>query len=281
MEAVEKWFAKSGYTIALGADLDELTADSARISLPYREENSNPGKALHGGCAASMICLGAQAVARAALGAESGPWHTCGVQVNYLSAAIGEAVVAQARLLRKGKAMCFVEVDVATRQGKPIAHASTMVRGRFGAPNAVRVACQGDDGAADPGPLGSQLGRLPFMAARGIRAEHMMGGRSRLVMPCRDSNADAGGGVHEGAVLALLDTTGAMASWAEAGPGPYKASTPAMQAQITGPPPGQDLVGYGRVVQRDGDIFFSAVEVAGMNDGLLVARGTVIYRIVT
>ncbi len=281
MEFVRQWFANSGYSVALGADLDQLAEDSARVLLPYKDANSNPGKALHGGCAASMASLGGHAVARAALGVDSGPWHTCGLQVNYLSAAIGEAVVTEARLLRKGKEMCFVDVNVATQEGKPIAHSTAMVRGRFGAPEPEWAKSRGDDGAADPGPMGPHIGRIPFMAARGIRVEHMSGGHSRLVMPFQEANADESGGMHEGAVLALLDTTGAMAGWAETGPGRFKASTPAMQGQILRPPPQDDLVGYARVVQRDRDILFSAVELASCSDGRLVARGTVIYRIIT
>jgi hypothetical protein len=35
------------------------------------------------------------------------------------------------------------------------------------------------------------------------------------------------------------------------------------------------------VVQRDGELFWSDVEVACASDQRLVARGTVIYRIVT
>ena len=53
-----------------------------------------------------------------------------------------------------------------------------------------------------------------------------------------------------------------MASWAVTGFGPYKAGTPSMQAQILAPPPKDDLVAYGRNVQRDGAIFFSDAEVA-------------------
>ena len=63
--------------------------------------------------------------------------------------------------------------------------------------------------------------------------------------------------------------------------GPYKASTPSMQAQIISPPPKDDLVAYGRNVQRDEELFWSDVEVAGASDGRVYARGTVIYRIVT
>ncbi len=37
------------------------------------------------------------------------------------------------------------------------------------------------------------------------------------VVPLRDANADEHGAVHEGAVAALLDTAGAMASWSVTG----------------------------------------------------------------
>jgi uncharacterized protein (TIGR00369 family) len=129
--------------------------------------------------------------------------------------------------------------------------------------------------------MGPHVAKLPFLVARGIRIEHMQGGRSRLRMPLADANRDAAGGMHEGAILALLDTTGAMASWADTGPGPYKASTPALQAQLLVPAPVADLVAYGRVVQRDGDAFWSDVEVADAASGALQARGTVLYRILT
>ncbi len=278
---VASWVEESPYTAFLGVRAEAITDDSATLVLPYQDVNSNPGKALHGGCAASLAVVGGQAVTRSALGPDTGPWHTCALQVNYLAAAIGEDVVAEARLLRKGKEMCFVEVDVATREGKSIAHVTTMVRGRFGAEPSETMRSRGDHGEADPGAMGPHIGSVPFIGARGITVEHMTGGTSRLVMPYKDDNADQSGGVHEGAVLALLDTAGAMASWATSGPGRYKASTPAMQAQILAPPSKGDLVAYGHNLQRDGDIFWSDVEVASASSGAVIARGTVIYRIQT
>ena len=83
-------------------------------AFPTRTQNSNPGKALHGGCAASIGAIAGQAIARAALGAEAAPFHTAQMQVSYLAAAIDEEVVADARLLRKGRELCFVAVDVKT-----------------------------------------------------------------------------------------------------------------------------------------------------------------------
>jgi len=128
--------------------------------------------------------------------------------------------------------------------------------------------------------MGPHLAAIPFMARREIAAEHMTDGTSRLTMPLGDLNGDAAGGVHEGAVLALLDSTGAMAAWAAHGVGNYRASTPSMQARILAPAPAEDLVAYGRCVQRDGEIFWSEVEVAGQGSGRICALGTVLYRIV-
>ena len=281
MEHVTDWIRHSPYSAFLGVEPEAVSEASARLRLPYRDANSNPGKALHGGCAASLGAIGAQAVTRAALGPDAGPWHTFSLQVNYLAAAIGEAVVADATLLRRGKELCFVEVDVHTEDKKPIAYVTAGVRGRFGSAPAELHTSAGDHGESDPGPMGPHIGRVPFIGNRGIAVEHMTGGTSRLVMPWLDSNGDTAGGVHEGAVLALLDTTGAMASWAETGPGRYKASTPSIQAQILAPAGKGGLVAYGTCRQRDKELLWSDVEVADSASGRVCARGTVIYRIVT
>jgi acyl-coenzyme A thioesterase PaaI-like protein len=100
-------------------------------------------------------------------------------------------------------------------------------------------------------------------------------------MPWIEEHGDTDGNTHEGAALALLDTAGAMAGWAVTGPGPYKASTPSMQAQVLAAPPQQDLIAYAKVGYHDNEILYSDVEVAGKNDQKVYARGTIIYRIVT
>jgi uncharacterized protein (TIGR00369 family) len=277
---VKSWIEKSPYSAALGVVLEEIGDGNARLRLPFNDDNTNPGQVLHGGVAASLAAIGGQTVTRATLGAESGPWHTATVQINYLAAAQAQDVVAHATLLRRGKELCFVETDVATDDGKPIAHATAAVRARFGAEPAELASSVGDHGRSDPGPMGPQLGKIPFMGCRGIVAEHMVDGTSRLTMPLGEVNGDADGGVHEGAVLALLDSTGAMAAWAEHGFGNYRASTPSMQARIIAPAARAGLVAYGRCVQRDGEILWSEVEVAGQADGRVCARGSVLYRIV-
>jgi uncharacterized protein (TIGR00369 family) len=281
LDFVKRWIEASPYARELGVVLEAVDAAHARLRLPYAESLTNGDGVLHGGCAASLAALGAQAVSRAALGEASGPWCTLALQIDYLAAAKQQGVVAEARRLREGKELCFAEVDVTGEDGRAVAHATAVVRARFAADPAERPGSPGDHGRSEPGKMGPFIGRIPFVGQRGIAVEHMTGGTSRLVMPWRDANADASGGVHEGAVLSLLDTTGAMASWAVTGPGRFKAGTPAMQAQILVPPPKDDLVAYGRNIVRDGPILVSDVEVVSVSDGRVCARGSVFYRIVT
>lgn len=282
LDWVATWAGGTPFAQLLGMRLDGLSGETARMSLPFRKESSNGDGALHGGVAASLIATSAGSLARAALGADSGAWHTAAIQVSYLSAALEEGLVAEARLLRKGKELAHIEVDVTSQTGKPIAKGLVAVRGRFGAdrsplPEPVTVA---DESETDPGPMGAFVASIPFHAALGLSVEHMAGGRSRITMPAQATTSDQQG-VHEGALLALIDTTGAMAAWAQTGPGRYKASTPGMQARVLESQPSGAMVGRGWVVHRDRELLFCAVEICDARGRHLVADGTVNYRIVT
>ena len=68
MEPVRRWIEESPYTAALGVRVRELGRDRVVLALPFAESNSNPGTALHGGCAASLTAVGSQAVTRLVLG---------------------------------------------------------------------------------------------------------------------------------------------------------------------------------------------------------------------
>jgi uncharacterized protein (TIGR00369 family) len=278
---VREWVERSPYSRALGVELVESNEENCRLVLPYREENSNPGGVLHGGCAASLGLIGGHVVAHRALGEAAGTLQTASSHVSYLSAAIGEDVIATTVLTRKGKAASFAETSVTTRDGTPVSQVSTVLTRRSDddAP-ALRFATSRDEGA-DPGPLGAFVGTMPFTAARRMSVEHMAEGRSRLVMSLADANADLGGSFHEGALLALVDTTGAMAAWAVTGPGPFRASTVAIQSCMLTTARGDRLVGRGHVVHRAGELFWAAVEVADAGSERIAATGTVVYRIAT
>lgn len=282
MGDVSRWVRDSAFGKSLGWQVRALEADHAELFLPFLEANANPGGALHGGVYASLSVTAAHAVARTALDPGQGPFHTAAFQINYLSAAISEGVTARARLLRRGKELVFVEVTCSSDAGKDVSHATLMIRGRSGAESVAGPPRGFTVSGTRPGEMGPAVASgVPFIRERGILIEHMDGGESRLVMPWTPGHGDTEGNTHEGAVLALLDTAGAMAGWAVTGPGPFKASTPAMQAQLLAAPPQADLVAHARARHSDNEIHYSDVEVASATGKTVCARGTIVYRIVT
>ena len=266
------------YVQTLGLEVAAVEEGHVRLALPFQDGNSNPGGVLHGGVAASLLAIGSRAVARSVLAADSGPWTLGQLQVNYLAAAKEEAVFAEARLQKRGRALCFVETRVVTEDERAIAAATAVVRARNGGDGDAlpeTFGCEGDS----PGPLAAALGQAPFMSRLGMKIEHMEDGRSRVSMAASDAILGDDGAVHDGAILALLDTTGAMASWAENGLGRFKASTASLQAQSLAPPPKGDVVAYARCTYRDREMFWADTEVADAATGQVTTRGTVFYRI--
>ncbi len=94
---LDAWLRATPYATALGVALAEVGPDRVVLELPFQEANANPGGALHGGCAASLASIGAQAAGRAVLDPPGDALFCAGVHVSYLSAAISEGTRASAR----------------------------------------------------------------------------------------------------------------------------------------------------------------------------------------
>ena len=271
------------YCRALGVVVDDLAEGRVRLRLPYDDKNSNPGKALHGGVAASMIDIAGKLVAEAGFGGDCES-AAIDVAVNYLAAAIGEEIFAEARVLRRGKEITYAEVDVATAEKKSIAKGLVTTR-----TVASGAATRSFAGAADPeslatgdvSSLGKAFMKVPFIARLGMRNERMQEGTARVRMPFLESNVGAGGAVHEGALIALIDTSGAMASWSITGLDfSFKASTVAVHASFADDAVREDVVALACTLRRREEIFWNDVTVIGATSKKLVAHGDVVYRIV-
>ncbi len=102
----------------------------ARIKLRYQDENSTVGRALHGGAIASLIdttgAMAAWTTAEIATPRYFG--STVGVTVNYLSGAIGEDIVAEGRVLKRGKEIIYTDVRVTNGEGKLLAQGNVVYR---------------------------------------------------------------------------------------------------------------------------------------------------------
>jgi uncharacterized protein (TIGR00369 family) len=282
-------FEQAPYHHRLGIRVEAIETDRVRLRVPYKDENSNPGRALHGGVAASTINI-AGALA-AWTGIEERPdleVGTLDLSVTYLAAAIGEDIVADAQVLRRGKEITYSEVDVRNDAGKRIAAGLVTYRAfDHGAAPQARDRQRG--GSADlPAASTYTLVKhaasfvmVPFIASLGLQVDHASDGQAVLRMPFKHDIADADDSIHEGALAAFIDTTGALASWSITGLNfAYKASTVGIHVSHHARAVREEVVAHARTLRRNNEIFLNQVTVSGRDTGRVVATGAVTYRIV-
>jgi len=278
--------AAAPYCVRLGVVVEALEADRARIRVPYKDENSNPGRALHGGVAASTIDIaGVLAAASGFAGTERFDAGTLDLAVDYLAAAIGEDIVAEARVLRRGKEIAYAEVDVRNDGGKPIAkglvtHRSLPQPPAGGARQRLASADPPRLAADDVPPLARAIVSVPFIKSLGMTIDRMKDGHAILRMAPTPEKCDDDGALHEGALAALLDTTGAMASWSITDIDlRYKASTVGIHASFHARARGE-VVAEAHTRRRNDEIFLNQVTLSERDSRRVVATGSVTYRIV-
>jgi uncharacterized protein (TIGR00369 family) len=280
-------FEVAPYCRALGLRVDSIGDGRVRVRLPYDDKNSNPGRALHGGVAASLIDVAGTLVAWNGIdAAERTTGGVIDLAVNYLAAAIGEEIVADARLLRRGKEICYADVEVATSAGKAVAKGLVTHRAvPLAAAEKARIfgglPVLDELSPGEVPPVGRAFVEVPFIGRLGMKNERMEDGTARVRMPFLEANAGFGGAVHEGAIIALVDTTGAIASWSITGFDlSYKASTVAVHLNFIADAVGEEVVALARTLRREEEIFWNDVRVVGADSGRLIAHGDVVYRIV-
>jgi uncharacterized protein (TIGR00369 family) len=275
------------YGASVGMRLDAIEDDRARVRVPYKDDNSNPGRALHGGVVASAIDVAAAIAARNCFAANAGlETGAVDLAVDYLAAAIGEDIIATAQVLRRGKEIVFSQVEVRTDAGKRVAAGLVTYRvfDPAGDPGAAQRQRSTAASAIDLEPVTDKGARAfamaPFIARLGMEVVHAHDGRCRMRMPFAVENSDADGAVHEGALAALIDSTGSLASWSITGLDlAYKASTVGIHVNYHGRALGEDVIADARTLTRNNEVFLNEVTVTGRT-GRVVATGSVVYRIV-
>lgn len=107
-----------------GIELVELGDGHAELRLPFREETTTIGDVVHGGAIATLIDTAAMVAAWAGAEVpETLRGSTVSLAVTYLAPAAGEDATATARVLRRGRRLTNVAVDVHTAGGTHVASA--------------------------------------------------------------------------------------------------------------------------------------------------------------
>lgn len=276
------------YHELLGVQVVSANAEGATIRLPFQASNSNDGSMLHGGIAASLAIIVAKL---AAVGTREGAvlddWDVNVVDhdIQYLSAVLSEGVDAVATVLRAGKELVFTEVDVVKNDGQLVAKSLVTVRvvpvgsdeRKYSPPKLTREEFHSGD--KDAGMF-SRFGEGGFISHAGMSVEHAKDAKSMLNMPYREAVSDGRGNHHDGAIAALIDTSGALPPFTMVPPGAHRASTPAMHINFYQQSGGEDVTAVAVTRWQREELFVTDIEVVGVDTGTVYADGKVIYRIV-
>lgn len=275
-------FARMPFAAFLGMTIVELTEERAVVLLPYHPEHANAVGPLNGGASASLLNIAGTLAAWTSLDLEKNLHTSCvDMTVQYLNAAIEEDVVADARILRRGRDLFFLEVALRTPADKPICQGLMVYRAPDYAGHAPRLRAE-HHLLPTPEPLQVADDAWLFQGyvqKLAITPQHYGPGRLRLCMPCVAAHTDERGTMHAGALASIVDIAGTGAAWSlipqrEGTRGSTIGMHISYTSNTTGP-----VVADAHVQQRSEEIFFSTVHVTTVDTGQLVAMGEVSYRL--
>lgn len=130
-DVIRSFVPESPFVGHLGIDLIEVGNDAAELRLPFRDEVVTMGDVVHGGAIATLVDITATAAAWAdETEAGEGAGSTVSMSVDYVAAARGEDLTARAEVIRRGRRLCFCEVEVSGAAAGVVAKG--LVTYRFG-----------------------------------------------------------------------------------------------------------------------------------------------------
>jgi uncharacterized protein (TIGR00369 family) len=123
LELVKAFIPNSPHAAALGISIAEIELDRALLVMPFKEELVTMGDVVHGGAISTLIDTAATVAAWATDEVPESPsGATVSLAVNFISAARATGLRAEARVVRRGRKLTFVEIDARDHNGAPVAN---------------------------------------------------------------------------------------------------------------------------------------------------------------
>jgi uncharacterized protein (TIGR00369 family) len=126
---VRGWLEHSPFASHLGLRLESLGHGEAELALPYEDKLATMGDVVHGGAIATLLDTAGMA---AAWSDDTVPENLAGatvsMSVSFTAAARATDLTARARVVRRGRSLCFCEVTVTDAADSVVAHGSMVHR---------------------------------------------------------------------------------------------------------------------------------------------------------
>src|SRR2546430_1911150 len=121
-EIIRQFLPTSPFVGHLGIQLTDMQPDVATLTLPFVDSLVTIGTTIHGGAIASLIDTAAMVAAWSDTAVpENLRGTTVGLTVTYLAPAEGEDLRATARVLRRGRSLVYLDVEVQNVSGTSVA----------------------------------------------------------------------------------------------------------------------------------------------------------------
>jgi len=123
-EQVVKAIEGSPYARRLGIRVEPVSEGIVRARLPWDPGLATVGDQVHGGALSSLVDVAATAAAWCTRELPEHPrGTTIGFQIQFLSGARAEEVVAEARVISRGRSITVIEVEGRAPDGRPVVRA--------------------------------------------------------------------------------------------------------------------------------------------------------------
>jgi uncharacterized protein (TIGR00369 family) len=121
-EIIRQFLPTSPYVCHLGIQLIDMQPDVATLRLPFADSLVTIGTTMHGGAIASLIDTAAMVAAWSDDSVtENLRGTTVSLAISYLAPAEHEDIQATAHVLRRGRSLIYLDVEVQSVSGKGIA----------------------------------------------------------------------------------------------------------------------------------------------------------------
>lgn len=112
----------------LGMQVEEVASDFCRMRLPFRPELQQAGGLVHGGAIASLMDSAGVMAIKGRTDSEINGVPTITMTVNYLAPARGIDVLAEAKIIRRGRSIVFADVKALSPSGELLATAQVVYK---------------------------------------------------------------------------------------------------------------------------------------------------------
>jgi uncharacterized protein (TIGR00369 family) len=120
-ERIRQWMEVSPFGLHVGLRLTRLERDRVEVLMPAGPHLPTLGDVVHGGAISTLVDTAATVVAWSGADVpDSARGATVALTVNFMTAGRGD-LTAVARVVRRGRSLCFCQVDVTDGAGAVVA----------------------------------------------------------------------------------------------------------------------------------------------------------------